>query len=378
MTTELAPPPNDEHWMRAALGLAERGRGRVEPNPMVGSVVVDADGRLVGEGWHEQFGGPHAEVHALAAAGERARGGTICVTLEPCCHHGKTPPCTDAILAAGVRRVVVAVGDPFPRVAGGGLKILRDAGLDVSVGVGSDAATRINAPYFKLTMTGRPWVIAKWAMTLDGKIATRTGDSQWISGVESRAEVHRLRGRVDAVIVGRRTLEQDDPLLTARPPGPRTAARVVISASGRLPEKCRLRASAHDSPVLVFIGAGQCDELCGWREDGVEIVSVDSGDNGLSIGAILGELGRRRMTNVLVEGGGGLIGSFLDADAVDEVWAFVAPVIAGGHGPSPVAGVGADRIADATKLFDVTVDRFGPDMFVRGRRRPGTPPEQQK
>ena len=201
---------------------------------MVGAVVLSADGRLVGEGYHERYGGPHAEAIALAAAGEAARGGTLYVTLEPCCHHGKTPPCTDAVLRSGVRRVVAAMGDPFPQVAGGGLKLLRDAGLDVAVGVCEAEARRLNAPYLKLLRTGKPWVIAKWAMTLDGKIATRTGDSKWISGEESRRRVHELRGRVDAVIVGRGTVEADDPLLTARPPGPRTATRVVLSASGRV------------------------------------------------------------------------------------------------------------------------------------------------
>ena len=364
--------------MRAALALAERGRGSVEPNPMVGAVVLAADGHLAGDGWHEKYGGPHAEVNALAVAGDRARGGTLYVTLEPCCHHGKTPPCTDAVRAAGVRRVVVATADPFPRVAGGGLASLRAAGVDVIVGIGKHAAAALNAPYLKLVRTGRPWVIAKWAMTLDGKIATRTGDSKWISGEESRREVHRLRGRVDAVIVGRRTVEQDDPALTARPPGPRTPARVIVSASGRLPDRCRLRASAGESPVLAFVGAGQGGQLDGWRAAGAEIVPLEVGDSGLSIDAVLADLGRRRMTNVLIEGGGGLLGSALDADAVDEVWAFVAPVIAGGAGPGPVAGTGVDRIADALRLFDVAVDRFGPDVRVRGLRRVAVPPEEQQ
>src|SRR5688500_6693810 len=210
----------DERGMRQALALATRGRGAVEPNPMVGAVVLSADGRLVGEGYHERFGGPHAEVIALATAGEGSRGGTLYVTLEPCCHHGKTPPCTDAVLRSGVRRVVAAMADPFPKVAGGGLRVLRDAGLEVHVGPCGAEAGRLNAPYLKLVRTGRPWVHLKWAMTLDGRIATRTGDSKWISSEASRAKVHDLRGRVDAVVVGRGTVIADDPLLTARPPGP--------------------------------------------------------------------------------------------------------------------------------------------------------------
>src|SRR5215217_9762955 len=208
--------------MRHALALAEKGRGFVEPNPMVGAVLLDSAGQLAGEGWHQKFGGPHAEVFALAEAGDRARGGTLVVTLEPCCHHGKTPPCTDAVLKAGIARVVAAMADPFPKVAGGGLAILRGAGVDVSVGLCEVEAVALNAPYLKLLRTGRPWVHAKWAMTLDGKIATRTGDSKWISGEESRRRVHELRGRMDAIVVGRGTVVADDPLLTARPAGPRT------------------------------------------------------------------------------------------------------------------------------------------------------------
>ncbi len=223
------PCANLEPWMRHALALAARGRGFVEPNPMVGAVVLDSAGKLVGEGWHQKFGGPHAEIHALEAAGEKARGGTLVVTLEPCCHHGKTPPCTDAILKAGIRRVVAAMTDPFPKVAGGGLKLLRDAGLEVHIGLCEPEAKRLNEPYLKLLRTGRPWVHAKWAMTLDGKIATRTGDSKWISGEESRRRVHELRGKVDAIIVGRGTVIADDPLLTARPARPARA-----DASGRL------------------------------------------------------------------------------------------------------------------------------------------------
>src|SRR3954466_722160 len=220
-------------WMERALALAERGRGAVEPNPLVGAVVV-RDGTCVGEGWHQRYGGPHAEVHALAAAAEAARGATLYVTLEPCCHFGKTPPCTDAVLAAGVRRVVASMADPFPRVAGGGLDRLRAAGLEVEVGLLEDEARRLNAPYLKRLTTGLPYVTAKWAMTLDGKTAVASGDSRWISGPRSRALVHELRGRMDAILVGIGTALADDPLLTARPPGPRVACRVVLDGAARL------------------------------------------------------------------------------------------------------------------------------------------------
>ena len=352
----------DERWMRQALALAIRGRGVVEPNPMVGAVVISSGGELVGEGYHERYGGPHAEVVALAAGLVSSCGGTLVVTLEPCCHHGKTPPCTDAVLRSGVRRVVAAMADPFPRVAGGGLKLLRDAGLDVTVGVCEAEARRLNAPYLKLLATGRPWVIAKWAMTLDGKIATRTGDSKWISGDESRRRVHELRGRVDAVIVGRGTVVADDPLLTARPPGPRTATRVVLSASGDLLERCQLRATANDAPVLV--ATANESKLVGWAADGAEVLTLPAGDGGVSVDALLSELGRRRMTNVLVEGGAGVLGAFLDARAVDEVWAFVAPKLVGGPGPSPVGGHGVERIAEALQATETTVERVGADVLI--------------
>src|SRR5438270_8461490 len=243
-----------DKWMARALDLAERGRGHVEPNPLVGAVVV-RDGRVVGEGWHQRYGGPHAEVHALAAAGEAARGATLYVTLDPCCHHGKTPPCTDAVLRAGIRRVVAAMSDPFPQVAGRGAVLLRAAGLIVECGLGEAEARRLNAPYLKLLATGRPYVHAKWAMSLDGKIATSTGDSQWISSDESRRRVHALRGRMDAIIIGSGTARNDDPLLTVRPPGPRTPTRIVLSSSGSLSPTSRLLTTLPEAPVCVVTAA---------------------------------------------------------------------------------------------------------------------------
>jgi diaminohydroxyphosphoribosylaminopyrimidine deaminase/5-amino-6-(5-phosphoribosylamino)uracil reductase len=375
---EIAEPtltPDLEPVMRHALVLAARGRGFVEPNPMVGAVVLDAAGGVVGEGWHERFGGPHAEVNAFAQAGRRAEGGTLVVTLEPCCHFGKTPPCTDAVLKSGVRRVVLATADPFPKVAGGGVKILRDAGLDVSVGLCEPEAGRLNAPYLKLLRTGRPWVHLKWAMTLDGKIATATRDSKWISGEASRAKVHELRGRVDAVVVGRGTVVADDPLLTARPPGPRVPARIVLSASGELPERCKLRATARAVPVLVFTPEGNAAKLSGWAADGCEVVPLPPGDSGLSPDAVLLELGRRRMTNVLVEGGAGVLGSFLDARAGDEYHVFVAPKLIGGDNAlSPVGGRGAKAMADALRAAEFTATPSGEDVYLHGFAPPGERP----
>ena len=346
---------DDERHMSRALALAEAGRGAVEPNPLVGAVVV-AGGAVVGEGWHRAHGGPHAEVFALAAAGERARGSTLYVSLEPCCHHGKTPPCTDAVLASGVRRVVVAMHDPFPKVAGGGLCILREAGLDVTVGVLEAAARRQNAPYLKLLATGLPWVHAKWAMTLDGCTAARTGDSKWISGEPAREAVHALRGRMDAILVGRGTVMADDPQLTARPPGPRTPTRIVVSASGELPSDCVLTRTANAVPVLLFAGR----DVPAWREAGAEVIA----DSRLSVTGILEELGRRRMTNLLLEGGAGVFGSF--ADAIDELHVFVAPKFLGGGHPA-TAGAGVARIADASR-FTLTATTCGDDVYLHGVR----------
>jgi diaminohydroxyphosphoribosylaminopyrimidine deaminase/5-amino-6-(5-phosphoribosylamino)uracil reductase len=363
-------PDTLERWMRHALALAKRGRGFVEPNPMVGAVVLDAKGELAGEGWHQKFGGPHAEVFALAAAREKARGGTLVVTLEPCCHHGKTPPCTDAILKAGVTRVVAAMADPFPKVAGGGLKILRNAGLEVHVGICEGEAKRLNAPYLKLLRTGKPWVHAKWAMTLDGKIATRTRDSKWISGEESRRRVHELRGCMDAVIVGRGTVVADDPRLTTRPPGPRVAARVVVSASADLPKECQLLATAREVPVIVYTGIPNVGKLGAWTAGGADVIPLPSSDTGLSIDAILADLGTRRFTNVLVEGGPGLLGAFLDTRAIDEFHVFVAPKIVGGDTAlSPVGATGVAKMAEALALAEFTAEPSGEDVYLHGFAR---------
>jgi diaminohydroxyphosphoribosylaminopyrimidine deaminase/5-amino-6-(5-phosphoribosylamino)uracil reductase len=356
----------DRQWMARALELAERGRGWVEPNPLVGAVVV-RDGRVVGEGWHQRYGEAHAEVNALAAAGDAARGATIYVTLEPCSHHGKTPPCTDAVLRAGVRRVVAAMTDPFPQVAGRGAALLRSAGVEVEVGAGEAEARRLNAPYLKLLATGRPYVHAKWAMTLDGKIATRTGDSKWISGEAARHRVHALRGRMDAIVVGIGTVLADDPLLTARPPGPRIPVRVVLDSLGRLPAASQLARTASETPVLVVTTGAEAPEL---RAAGCEVLGVAAVGGRPDLGALLDELGRRRMTNVLVEGGSEVLGNFLDAGAIDEVHVFIAPRLAGGAAArSPLGAVGVERIADASSLAEWRVELIERDVYLHGRVR---------
>jgi diaminohydroxyphosphoribosylaminopyrimidine deaminase/5-amino-6-(5-phosphoribosylamino)uracil reductase len=356
-----------QHFMEIALTLAERGRGWVEPNPLVGAVVV-AQGKVVGTGWHQRFGEAHAEVNALAAAGAAARGATLYVTLEPCCHHGKTPPCVDAIIKAGVAKVVAAVRDPFPQVAGGGFAQLQSAGVEVEVGVGAAAARRQNAPYFKLLRTGRPWVIAKWAMTLDGKIATATGESKWITGEQARRRVHEVRGRMDGIAVGIGTVLADDPLLTARPPGPRVATRIVLDRLARLPMQSRLVRTARQAPVLLFTsGNAPIEKVADLLSTGCDALNLDECESGVDLQQVFDLLGQRRFTNVLIEGGASVLGSAFAAQLVDEVHVYIAPKGIGGRAaPGPVGGVGVAELAKAWTVTDPTLEHLGEDLLWRG------------
>jgi len=364
----MAFSDSDQRYMRQALQLAQRGLGHVEPNPLVGCVVVRAE-QVVGEGWHERFGESHAEVNALRAAGDAAAGATLYVTLEPCCHQGKTPPCTAAILAAKVARVVVAATDCFPKVAGRGIQELRAAGVQVDVGLLADEAQRLTAPFAKLVLHQRPWIIAKWAMTLDGKLATVTGDSQWISAPESRQIVHELRGRMDAVLVGSETALRDDPLLTARPPGVRRAVRIVVDSRARLPVTSQLAQTAREVPVLVAVGAAadplQCDAL---RAQGCELFVTAGSDAITRLAALLDELGRRRLTNVFVEGGAGQKGNLFDLGEIDEVHAFIAAKLIGGRDAiTPIGGHGLPTLTDAVRLDQPQIRPVGGDVYVSGR-----------
>lgn len=398
--TDSFPFSTDEDVMRRAIELARRGIGSVEPNPAVGAVLVDAKRNLLGEGWHERFGGPHAEVNALADFQKRhpesamrtqlAATASLFVTLEPCCHTGKTPPCTDAILASGVRHVVIGIRDPSPHVDGGGIAQLQKAGIDVSVALLEAEVRRLNAPFLKLTQTGLPYVHVKWAMTLDGKIATRTGSSQWISNDKSRAVVHELRGRMDAIIVGAGTAIADDPSLTARPPGPRTATRVVVDSQARLPPDSKLVKTAAEIPVLVVtLESAPPDRVSSLQTKGVEVISFPATLHGNRIfdatrpdlRALLVELGRRGMTNVLVEGGGELLGSLFDMDSserneslsaaprglIDEAHVFVAPKFAGGaEAMSAVGGVGLEKIPQGCQIDPLQIEILDGDVYIHG------------
>jgi diaminohydroxyphosphoribosylaminopyrimidine deaminase/5-amino-6-(5-phosphoribosylamino)uracil reductase len=367
----MIDPLIDAWHMTRSLELALRGQGHVEPNPMVGCVIAQG-AEIVGEGWHRRFGGPHAEVEALQVAGPRAAGATMYVTLEPCCHHGKTPPCTAAIVGSGIARVVVAAGDPFPAVSGRGVAALRAAGVAVEVGLLQAEARYLNAPYFKLQETGLPWVIAKWAMTLDGKLATSTRRSRWISGPESRQLVHRLRGRVDAIVVGRGTVEADDPLLTARPEGEaprRTAVRVVLDSRAALRCDSQLVRTARQVPVLVVVGPGAPDaDVARLESAGCEVWRCAGERPADRMVTLLRELGRRRWTNVLVEGGMAVLGSCLEAGAIDEVHVFVAPKLLGGAAaPSPIGGAGLHDPAGAVRLEEWTWRQVGCDWYATAR-----------
>ncbi len=363
--------------MRRALELARRGLGAVEPNPPVGAVLVNDRLEFLGEGWHRQFGGPHAEIAALEQAGAAARGSTLFVTLEPCCHHGKTPPCTQAVNSAGVGRVVVAARDPNPLVAGKGLEELAARGVVIEAGLLQSEADALIAPFRKLITAGRPWMISKWAMTLDGKVAAYTGDARWISGDASQRVVHELRGRVDAILVGIGTVLADDPLLTARPAGVRTAVRVVIDSQARLPRASQLVSTARRVPVLVAaVDSAPSERVLELQSQGVEVIRFPADEAGrVPLGSVCDELGRRRMTNVLAEGGSRVFGTLFDQHLIDEVYAFVAPKLIGGEtSPTPIAGAGLAKMNCAQLLCDPEIRTIGGDVLIHGRLKWTAPP----
>lgn len=355
--------------MRRAIEIARRGEGAVEPNPMVGCVIARGD-TVVAEGWHKKFGGPHAEIDALEQCqGQSLADCTLYVTLEPCCHQGKTPPCTKAILQSGVSRVVVAQRDPFPKVDGGGLKILIERRLDVQVGLLGEEAAELNAPYLKLQTRKRPWIIAKWAMSLDGKIATRAGHSQWISNKASREIVHALRGRVDAIMVGRATADRDNPRLTARPAGPRVATRIVVDSQARLSLNSHLVKTAREIPVVVVCGPeasrGSIDRLVA---AGIEVLNYSATTPHERLLMLLDELGARNVTNLLVEGGGQLLGELYDAREIDEVHTFVCPKLIGGEAATtPIAGQGLAAVPQSPNIRWREPQVVDGDVYLTGR-----------
>lgn len=364
---------NDQRWMQLAIETARRGEGHVEPNPMVGCVIVHQD-RPLGIGAHLRFGGPHAEINALDAVAPEDRrllaDSTAFVTLEPCAHHGKTGPCADALIEAGIGSVVVAVEDPNPAVAGQGMARLRQAGIQVRHGLLESDARQVLAPYLKRVQRGLPWTIAKWAMTIDGKIASRTGDSQWISNQASRTEVHQLRGRMDAILVGIGTALADDPMLNARTPQPppRVATRIVLDSAARLPLTSKLVQSADEIPVLIAVTEGVApDKVKSLQDHGCEVRRFASRDQILP--ELLSQLSGQGITNLLVEGGAGVLGTLNELDMIDEIQLFLGPMLLGGAAaPSPVGGLGVESLRDSAQFQLATLQQRGDDIHGVYRR----------
>jgi diaminohydroxyphosphoribosylaminopyrimidine deaminase/5-amino-6-(5-phosphoribosylamino)uracil reductase len=368
----------DKLHLARAIELAGRGLGAVKPNPVVGAVVA-RDGEVLGEGWHEKYGSVHAEVNAIEACGlEDLSGATLYVSLEPCCHEGKTPPCTDAILAAGIRRVVVASDDPTEKASGRGLGILRDEGIEIVLAGGELAASArlLNQAFRKHARVGRPWVLFKSAMTLDGKVATRTGDSKWISGEASRELAHRWRASVDAVVVGIGTALADDPQLTARPAGlPAEPAeqprRVVFDSLARLPPSSQLVAAAAEIPLtLVVSRAAARADTDALEAAGVQVLLATGENQPARVRGALDQLGAMGVNSVLLEGGPHLAGAFLDAGEIDEIRLFLAPLLLGGSAArDPLEGEGVAHISDALRALSFDCESVGEDLLISARLR---------
>ena len=370
---------SDDEVMQAAIDEAKRGLGCVEPNPLVGAIIVDNDRNQISVGYHQKFGGAHAEVNAISAANavspKATAGQQIFVTLEPCSHQGKTPPCADALIAAGFRKVVIGCQDPAEHVAGQGIAKLRSAGIEVEVGLLQEQAEDLIAPFRKLQLQKRPWVHAKWAMTLDGRIATRTGHSQWITNEDSRRHVHELRARMDAIITGAGTVRHDNPTLTARlpelkTPKSRTPLRIVLCrTTASVTPDSQLMRTLNDAPLLICAQNEAVDRvhMNKLKQLGADILLTE-GDRTNMIQQLLEELGRRCLTNVMLEAGPGLLGTFFDSNHIDEVSVFIAPKFAGGSAArSPIGGVGFAEIPSTANLKNVSTKRFQDDLLIHGR-----------
>jgi diaminohydroxyphosphoribosylaminopyrimidine deaminase/5-amino-6-(5-phosphoribosylamino)uracil reductase len=356
---------NHQYFMQRAIQLAAKGLGRTSPNPVVGAVLVK-NKRIVGEGYHQQAGGPHAELLALAQAGEAARGATMYVSLEPCCHHGRTAPCVPEIVKAGVATVVIGLIDPDPRVSGGGLKELKAAGISVELADedSQEQCAEVNRAFICRLKRGRPYVTLKFASSLDGKIASRTGRSKYITGDESRRWVHRERDAHDAIMVGINTVKLDDPELTAREPEGRTPIKIVVDSGGRLTEDARLFRQAENGVLVLTTPRGQ--RLLKPR-DGLDLIVTEDHDGRVDLSQALTKLAERGINSILLEGGSSLNGSMLDRGLIDRVAGFVAPILVGGReAVSPIGGFGVDCVGDALRLRDVGWSTLGPDLLIEG------------
>ncbi len=368
---EERPEERDRRYLAACLDLARLGEGETSPNPMVGALLVK-EGRVLSQGYHRRAGERHAEVEALESAGGEARGCALYVNLEPCVHHGRTPPCVDAIIRAGVAEVVACMTDPDPRVNGGGFRRLREAGVRVRTGILEREALRFNEKFVKFVTRGVPFVILKAAVTLDGRIAPASGPSRWISCEESRREAHRFRYQNDAVLVGVNTVLADDPLLTARHGAGKPLLRIVLDSRLRTPPSARLLANADGGRTVIFTlpGAPRPARERLLKQPGVEVAEIPGDSGALEWGGILGELGKRQVESVLVEGGGKVLGSALAAGAGDRIALFVAPRILGESGRPAFDGLGPRGLAEAPAVWEWKWREVGSDLLVEGYLKP--------
>lgn len=357
---------SDTKHMKRALTLARKGIGKTSPNPAVGCVIVK-NGTVIGEGWHKKAGEPHAEIHALEMAGGAARGSDVYVTLEPCCHSGKTPPCSEALIRAGVKRVVAGMSDPNPRVSGGGLAALKQAGIETSCGVLEDACLALNRPFIKHITTGMPYVTYKCAMTLDGNIATITGESRWISCEESRKYVHRMRSHMDAVMVGVDTVIADNPQLTVRQVRGKNPLRVIVDTRLRTPESFNVLKKQLSSKTIIATTESNPRVHLRYLKQGVTIVVCDEYEGRVSMKDLLQKLGAMGVQSILLEGGGRLAGNMLLNSLIDELVFFVAPKIIGNDGFAPFTLIGLTKMEQAVRLVFTDVSRSGVDIIIHAR-----------
>ena len=366
---EGRPASQDEKYMRMALELALKGRGWVSPNPVVGAVIVRDDGTIIGQGYHERYGELHAERNALKNCMEPPAGATMYVTLEPCCHHGRQPPCTDAILEAGIRRVVVGSGDPNPRVAGGGIRILREHGIEVVEGVLKEECDAVNEIFFHYIQTGKPYVVMKYAMTIDGKIAAYTGLSKWVTGEEARAHVQKLRHELSAIMVGVGTVLADDPMLNCRIPGLTSPVRIICDTHLRTPLDSKVVQTASEIPTIIATCCEDERAVLQYTEKGCRVLNVaKSGDLHLDLQDLVRKIGAEGIDSILLEGGGTINWSALESGIVNRVMAYVAPKLFGGSSAkTPVEGRGIPDPQEAVRLRDISISRLGEDLLIEGK-----------
>lgn len=360
---------NHQKYMDLAIELAKKGRGQVNPNPLVGAVIVKDD-VIIGSGYHEQYGGPHAERNALAACTQSAAGGTMYVTLEPCCHHGKTPPCTEAIIENKISRVIIGATDPNPVVSGKGIELLRQQGITVITGVRETACLDLNAVFFHYIKNKTPYVLMKYAMTLDGKIATRTGKSKWITGEQARAAVHETRNEVAGIMVGVNTILQDDPQLTCRSEGGRSPSRIICDTHLRTPLSAQVVVSARKIPTYLATCCQDQNKIKRFEIMGCQVLKVSKAGEHLNLQELMGQLGALGIDSVLLEGGGTLNFSALKSGIVNQLQVYLAPKIFGGAAAkTPVEGSGVDDPAEAFQFTDRKIKIFGEDICLEYVKR---------